>query len=164
MWERHPTNSICCRKNNCPHHIAQWGVSNSHTTQQVINSHKQWESQKLDFAANFLVGPCWCKERLYLSLCDVVQLSVCGTTPLPMWFLGSSGNENQLLFYFKNFFHPFFYAFLHQISTLTGWDTCNGMTQLKMPSNKKLVVEVVKWPTLSHHQEAPSTHPASCQI
>ncbi len=55
-------------------------------------------------------------ERLHMSLCDVVQLSiwlsvVAPPPPLEMWFLGSSGNFKQHSFS-TFFFHPKF-CFTH---------------------------------------------------
>ena len=60
----------------------------------------------------FLVVPRCCKERLFLSLCDIVCPSGClsmAGPPPPMWFLGISGNFKQLLFLEKkiqNLFSP----------------------------------------------------------
>ena len=60
----------------------------------------------------FLVVPCCCKERLNLSLCDVVRPVVHlwqAPHPLEMCFLGSSGNCEQLSF--LDFFSPNFFFF-----------------------------------------------------
>ncbi len=66
------------------------------------------------FLCGFLVAPCWCKERLNLSLCDVVQKMFLTFTFLcifgcfmPSWVLKFFFTSN--FFHLKFFFTQFFF-------------------------------------------------------